>query len=422
MASLPLSIDASQERRDNAKSKDEGFSQSSGGRVSRRRKSLQGEKPKVPSEKFARILAVEDNATELRLLTDILEEDGFQVIGCTSAAEALRQLEPGRFGVGVVDLMLPDLDGIALLQEILKIDPDVRVIIYTGASSFDSVKEALNAGAFGYIEKLSDPSELLRHVHRAARARVGRYAADLEAAVAKRTEELARSNQELQSFASVVAHDLRSPLLTISGYCEILKEEFGSMLPPGAIEYLEQITMAAGRMGRLIDDLLDYSRVGRGRDPMRTVDLHTVVEQVRANLDAAIRDANATIQVDRLPPVRGDQTQLIQLFQNLVGNAIKFRDARPIVVSIRCEVEGAMHRFAVADNGIGIDRKDFERIFRVFQRLHGKEYPGTGIGLALCQKIVERHGGRIWLESQLGQGSTFYFTLPAADPRTDSAG
>jgi len=392
------------------------------GATGRRCEKIRKEKPKVPSEKFARILAVEDNATELRLLTDILEEDGFEVVGCTSAAEALGQLKPGRFGVGVVDLMLPDLDGIALLQEILKIDPDVRVIIYTGASSFDSVKEALNAGAFGYIEKLSDPSELLRHVHRAARARVGRYAADLEAAVAKRTEELARSNQELQSFASVVAHDLRSPLLTISGYCEILKEEFGPLLPQRAIEYLEQITMAAGRMGRLIDDLLDYSRVGRGRDPMRSVDLHVVVEQVRANLDAAIRDANAKIEVDRLPPVRGDQTQLIQLFQNLVGNAVKFRDARPVVVSIRCEAEGAMHRFAIADNGIGIDPKDFERIFRVFQRLHGKEYPGTGIGLALCRKIVERHGGRIWLESQPGQGSTFYFTLPAADPRTDSAG
>lgn len=370
----------------------------------------------MPSEKFARILAVEDSAAELRLLTDILEEDGFQVIGCTSATEAIRQLEPGRFGVGVVDLLLPDLDGIALLQEILKIDPDVRVIIYTGASSFDSVKEALNAGAFGYIEKLSDPGELLRHVHRAARARVGRYAADLEAAVAKRTEELARSNQELQAFASVVAHDLRSPLLTISGYCEILVEEFGLQLPQGAIEYLDHITLAAGRMGRLIDDLLDYSRVGRGRDPMRAVDLHAVVDQVRANLDAAIRDADAKIEVERLPAVRGDQTQLIQLFQNLVGNAVKFRDTRPVVVRIRCEAEGAMHRFAIADNGIGIAPKDFERIFLVFQRLHGKEYPGTGIGLALCQKIVERHGGRIWLESQPGQGSTFYFTLPAADP------
>lgn len=376
----------------------------------------------MPSEKFARILAVEDSAAELRLLTDILEEDGFQVIGCTSATEALRQLEPGRFGVGVVDLLLPDLDGIALLQEILKIDPDVRVIIYTGASSFDSVKEALNAGAFGYIEKLSDPGELLRHVHRAARARVGRYAADLEAAVAKRTEELARSNQELQAFASVVAHDLRSPLLTISGYCEILVEEFGSQLPQGAIEYLDHITMAAGRMGRLIDDLLDYSRVGRGRDPMRAVDLNAVVDQVRANLDAAIRDADATIEVERLPAVRGDQTQLIQLFQNLVGNAVKFRGARPVVVRIRCEAEGAIHRFAIADNGIGIDPKDFERIFRVFQRLHGKEYPGTGIGLALCQKIVERHGGRIWIDSKPGEGSTFYFTLPAVDPRPASGG
>lgn len=368
----------------------------------------------MPSEKFARILAVEDSLAELRLLTDILEEDGFQVVGCTSAAEALVQVEPGRFGVGVVDLKLPDLDGIELLREILKIDPDVRVIIYTGASSFDSVKEALNAGAFGYIEKLSDPGELLRHVHRAARARVGRYAADLEAAVAKRTEELARSNQELQSFASVVAHDLRSPLLTISGYCEILLEEFGSSLPDDAKEYLQQITQAVGRMGRLIDDLLDYSRAGRGRDPMRAVDLNLVAAQVLANLDAAIRNAEASVEIAPLPSVCGDQTQLVQLFQNLIGNALKFRDARPVRVTVGVERQGDFYRFVVADNGIGIDPKDFDRIFQVFQRLHGKEYPGTGIGLALCKKIVERHGGTIWVESQPGQGSVFHFTLPAA--------
>ena len=368
----------------------------------------------MPADRFAHILAVEDSASELRLLCDILEEDGFQVVGCATAQEGLEQVRQDKFGVAVVDLKLPDIDGVTLLAEIHKIDPEVRVIIYTGAASFDSVKGALNEGAFGYVEKLSDPGDLLRQVHRAARSRVGRYAADLETAVANRTEELARSNQELQSFASVVAHDLRSPLLTISGYCEILKEEFGATMPPDGVEYLTHIIGAVERMSKLIEDLLDYSRAGRGREPMRAVDLNGVLKQVQQNLDGPMRAAQASLAADTLPTVAGDQTQMIQLFQNLVGNAVKFRGSEPPVVRVCAEADGKMHCLCVADNGIGIEAKDFERIFQVFQRLHGKEYPGTGIGLALCKKIVERHGGRIWLDSAPGQGTKFYFTLPAA--------
>lgn len=368
----------------------------------------------MPANRFAHILIVEDSPTELRLLCDILEEEGFDVVGCGTAAEGLERVREDKYGVAVVDLKLPDMDGVALLAEIHKIDPEVRVIIYTGAASFDSVKGALNEGAFGYVEKLSDPANLLGQVHRAARARLGRHAANLESAVASRTEELARSNQELQSFASVVAHDLRSPLLTISGYCEILKEEFGATMPADAVEYLTNIVGAVERMSRLIEDLLDYSRAGRGREPMRAVDLNHVVKQAQQNLDGPMRAAEATLVVDTLPTVAGDQTQMVQLFQNLIGNAVKFRGAHPPEVRIRAETDGKLHRLCVADNGIGIEPKDYERIFQVFQRLHGKEYPGTGIGLALCKKIVERHGGRIWIESEPGAGTQFYFTLPGA--------
>ena len=188
----------------------------------------------TPAPRFAEILVVEDTETERHLLCDILQTEGFHAIGCESGKEALRQVRQRRFGVAIVDLRLPDISGTELLEKIRDLDDQVQVIIYTGAASFDSVKEAINLGAFAYVEKLSAPAELLRHVHRALRERVHRYATDLESAVRHRTEQLARSNRELEKFASIVAHDLRSPLLTISGYCQILQEEYKARLDPTA--------------------------------------------------------------------------------------------------------------------------------------------------------------------------------------------
>lgn len=234
---------------------------------------------------------------------------------------------------------------------------------------------------------------------------------DLKRAVELRTEELARSNRELEEFASVVAHDLRSPLLTISGYCQLLSEEYGERLDANALDYIGQVVAAASRMNRLIEDILEYSRVGRSHRPVQPVEMQSVLAQATANLEAAIREHAAVIEVDSLPTIVGDQTQLVQLLQNLIDNGIKFhRDETPRVRITASRVADDW-RFAVEDNGIGIAEEDFEQIFRTFRRLHGREYPGTGIGLAVCRKIVERHKGRIWPVSTLGQGTTFYFTI-----------
>jgi light-regulated signal transduction histidine kinase (bacteriophytochrome) len=175
------------------------------------------------------------------------------------------------------------------------------------------------------------------------------------------------------------------------------------------------------RMQRLIQDLLAYSRVGtRGRE-FKPCDANKVLERSLANLQALVGETHATIDAGPLPTVLGDETQLTQLFQNLIGNALKFRGPEAPRVEVRAEAQGNEWRFQVKDNGIGIDAQYFERIFIIFQRLHGKEeYPGTGIGLSICKKIVERHGGRIGLESQPGQGATFWFTLPAAPPPSHS--
>jgi two-component system, sensor histidine kinase and response regulator len=375
----------------------------------------------MPAERISQVLVVEDSPAELHLLCDILRDEGFRVIGCGSASEALEHVQQRDFGVAVVDLRLSDLSGTQLLERIRGFDDQVRVIIYTGATSYDSVKEALHLGAFAYVEKLSDPSELLRHVRRACRERADRYALYLEQAVAARTEELARSNDELENFASIVAHDLRSPLLTISGYCQLLQEEFGERFGGEANDYLDQIVAGADRMSRLIEDLLEYSRAARSQHLLQCVDMASVLIHVRANLEASIRKQEAQIEVGPMPSVAGDQTQLVQLLQNLIGNAIKFRRQSSPRVRVTASRDGVCWQFAVNDNGIGIENEHFDDIFQTFHRLHGREYPGNGIGLAVCKKIVERHGGRIWLDSVAGQGTTFYFTLPDAGEFTPAS-
>jgi signal transduction histidine kinase len=370
----------------------------------------------VPIDRFSHALIVEDDAAELEQLCTVLEEDGFQVIGCGSAADALLHARQRRFGVAVVDYHVLSVGGTQLLEQLRALDDQIRIIIYTGVASYDSVKEALNSGAFAYLEKLSSPGELLPHIHRACLERVDRYALDLEQAVAFRVEDLARSNRDLEEFASVVAHDLRTPLLTISGFCQLLGDEYGGRLDENARDYLGQIAAGVGRMDCLIEGILEYSRAGRSAAPLRRIDMKSVLDQAIANLDGATREYDAQIEVGPLPNVIGDPTQLIQLFQNLLGNAMKFhRDVPPRINVSAAPIEDTW-RFAVEDNGIGIAEEHFEQIFRTFKRLNGREYPGTGIGLSVCRKIVERHRGRIWLASTVGQGTTFYFTISNQPP------
>jgi signal transduction histidine kinase len=232
--------------------------------------------------------------------------------------------------------------------------------------------------------------------------------------LSRRAHDLARSNAELQQFAYVASHDLQEPLRMISSYTQLLMRRYGAMFDQDAKAFMAFIVDGAARMKQLIEDLLAYSRVGtRGRDPEPT-DAQGALEQALANLRAAVEATGATVTNDALPTVRADASQLVQLFQNLVGNALKFRGRDAPRIHVGAQRKDTEVVLSVRDNGIGIDPQYFERIFVIFQRLHSKaEYDGTGIGLAICKKIVDRHGGRIWVESQPGQGSTFYCTLPA---------
>jgi light-regulated signal transduction histidine kinase (bacteriophytochrome) len=229
-------------------------------------------------------------------------------------------------------------------------------------------------------------------------------------------DELDRSNKELEQFAYVASHDLREPLRMMTGFAQSLEKRYRGRLDEAADEYIHFIVDGAARMQRLIDDILIYSRVGTRGVPFEPVDLNTVLGEVRLNLQAAIDETGARITADSLPTIEADPTQMQQVFQNLISNGIKFHRENEIpAVHVSASQAGGEWLFSVRDNGIGMDPELFGRLFVLFQRLHPPDkYPGTGVGLAVTKKIIERHGGRIWVESRPGEGSVFFFGLPAA--------
>ena len=237
----------------------------------------------------------------------------------------------------------------------------------------------------------------------------------VNAALQRSNESLARSNDDLERFAFVASHDLQEPLRMITVYSQLLIKSYPGD-PIGDVKmYIDYVVGGTRRMRELLADLLAYSEIGaRPEEPGSAIDLNVVMKKAMQNLKASIDETGATITADRLPTVSAHEGHFLPLFQNLIGNAIKYRSAQPPRIHISVEEEaGGQLRFAVADNGIGIDPEYREKIFVPFKRLHGKDIPGTGIGLAICQRLIERYGGRIWVESAVGQGATFIFTLPS---------
>jgi light-regulated signal transduction histidine kinase (bacteriophytochrome) len=219
----------------------------------------------------------------------------------------------------------------------------------------------------------------------------------------------------LERFAYIASHDLQEPLRAIAGYCKLLQNRYQGKLDPSADEFLTHAVDGATRMKALIDGLLSYSRVRTRGSHLESTDCNAVLDEALSNLRLSIEDSSAKVTRNGMPSVLADKTQLVELFQNLIGNAIKYHNQRAPEVHVEAHVNNGEWIFSVRDNGIGIKPNDLENIFDMFQRLHPRDvYPGTGIGLAICKRIVERLGGRIWAESQPGMGSTFYFTIPKA--------
>jgi signal transduction histidine kinase len=229
----------------------------------------------------------------------------------------------------------------------------------------------------------------------------------------QKSQELTRSNDDLKEFAYAVSHDLQEPLRVVAGFVQLLGKRYKGRFDRNADDFIEYTVEGVKRMQLMIKDLLEYSQVGTKGRAFRPTDCSSVVRQAVANLKAAVEESRAAVTFDNLPTIMADEMQMIRLFQNLIGNAIKFKDGGTPEVRISAEKKEDYWIFSVRDNGIGMDPKYLDKIFAVFQRLHTREdYAGTGIGLAVCKKIVERHGGRIWVESEPGRGSTFFFTLP----------
>lgn len=236
----------------------------------------------------------------------------------------------------------------------------------------------------------------------------------IEEQLRSKQNELVRSNEDLQQFAYIASHDLQEPLRMVASYTQLLEKRYGEVLDNEGLEYIRFAVDGATRMGNLIRDLLAFSRAGSPETrPFEPVSMEAVVEWALMNLHSAIQESHAVITYDVMPRVTGDEGRLAQVLQNLIGNSIKYRGAEPPRIRISAEAEGGYWHFCVADNGLGFEPRFADRIFGVFKRQHGKEYPGTGIGLAIAKRIIERHGGRIWAQSEPGKGSRFCFTLPA---------
>jgi light-regulated signal transduction histidine kinase (bacteriophytochrome) len=237
-------------------------------------------------------------------------------------------------------------------------------------------------------------------------------------ALVQQAEDLARSNQELEQFAYVSSHDLQEPLRKITTYAQLLEEKYRDNLEPETKKFIENIGVSVARMRNLINALLTYSRLDKSDQKSEPIDLNQIVREVMSDMESVIAEKKVTIVRDPLPTVQWNAFHAQQIFQNLLGNAVKFQGAEPPLVLISCVTQEQEWLLSVRDNGIGIDKQYSDQIFKVFQRLHPRHvYPGTGIGLAICKKIVEQRKGRIWVESETGKGSTFYFTLPRTDFR-----
>lgn len=310
-------------------------------------------------------------------------------------------------GMGV--LLVTVIGGLSLLLHRLLIAPLANLADHTRQVASGDFEHEIAVDGPRETVQLGEDVNAMRH-------RIVQELATLDAA----KTELQRSNSELEQFAYVASHDLQEPLRKVASFCQLLQRRYGGQLDERADQYIDFAVDGAKRMQGLINDLLAFSRVGRMTREQTLIDLNEVVRQVVDSFSDRIEETRALVVAENLPSVRGEATLLSAVFQNLISNALKFRGSSDPVVTIEAERDGDLWKFTVHDNGIGIEPEYADRIFVIFQRLHPKDaYPGTGIGLAMCRKIVEYHGGTIWLKTDVDSGTSFEFTLPVAPELVD---
>jgi signal transduction histidine kinase len=374
----------------------------------------------------ARLLIVDDEVAQMQALCDTLTDQGYETIGCGSGAAALNVLRRTPVDLLLADLMMPELDGIALLRAAQQIDPTLVGVIMTGEGTIASAVEAMRSGAFDYVLKPFKLSAVVPVLGRAlAMRRLRIDNAALERQLREHAAELEAANRELDAFTRSASHDLRTPLVGVIGLTALLRDHPGARLEPEQREWLAEIERSARQMGRLIDDLMRLSQLGRQVLSLQTVDVaalvHEVLDELRARQPSP-RDVQ--LQVDALPPATADASLLRQVFVNLLSNAYKFtRQVEQPAIHVGCEAQGLDPRvYFVRDNGAGFDMAHAGQLFEAFQRLHRADaFEGSGVGLSIVQRIVQRHGGRVWADAAPGRGATFYFTLQGTPDRGAAA-
>lgn len=404
----------------------------------------------------AKILVVDDSQVIRKTLNKRLQAQGYAVTEANSGAEALELLKKEAFDLILLDVIMPEMNGNETLQEIRKLfgPAQLPVIMSTAMDQSDDMVVSFRLGASDYVTKpINFPvlqarvatqialkrsadrlqreiqdrrqaQEQLKLANESLERRVAERTADLQKAkddMETQAEELARFNSELQDFAFVASHDLQEPLRKIQAFGDRLKSKFADALSDTGRDYIARMQNAADRMSELVSDLLSFSRVTTLSRPFERVDLGEAAQAAFSEFSSEVKAAKAELELGALPTIDADRSQIRQLLVNLIDNALKFR--RPEVpprIRIHAEIDGENCRLTVEDNGIGFDSKYTDRIFRVFQRLHGRdEYSGTGIGLAICRKLVERHGGSIDASGKPGEGASFTVTLPLRNTQSE---
>jgi len=360
-----------------------------------------------------RILYLRDNCEEVDRVIHGLKKE--TIANKTDIVDTLEHFSSAiserRFDIILANSSLTGLNGSALAIA-QKHAPDIPFIYLTETMNED-ITAGLDSGLTDCVLK-HDLSRLGFTIRRSLRDAEERLRCKrTEEQLKEFTEELMRSNAELQRFAYVASHDLQEPLRRMANFAELLQKKYSEALDETADKYINYIVDGAKRMQRLIQDLLQFSRVSRSEFTFEKVDFNKLVKEILEDYEFEIQRMNAVVTVDRLPEQSANPLYMRQLFQNLISNALKFRRTNPHEIRISAIRKNGVIEYSVRDNGIGIDSKFADRIFVVFYRLHSMEkYSGTGIGLSICKRIVEKHGGNIWVDSKKNQGTTFYFTLP----------
>ncbi|MCE3280023.1 MAG: response regulator receiver sensor signal transduction histidine kinase [Bacteroidetes bacterium] len=377
-------------------------------------------------ESPVKILLVDDRKENLLSLSLTLTNLNYTLVEANSGREALKiLLKEQDFAIILMDVQMPILNGFETAElirqsEKLKYIPIIFLTADNKAS--DNIFKGYKAGAVDYMLKPYIPEVLKAKVEvfvelykKNKELRIqGEHLRVLNLKLEQRSNDLMRNVQELEKFAYVASHDLQEPLRTITSYIQLLQKKFSNKLDPEAIEFMEFVVNGSKRMKTLINDLLEYSRINSAESKFEKVDCNDILFEVSQNLQNSIKDSDAKIEIENLPVIKANKMHMVQLFQNLIGNSLKFKSERQPVIKVKAKKIEGYYLFSVEDNGIGIKKEYSTKIFEIFQRLHSMQhYPGTGIGLAICMKIVQKLGGEIWMESEYGKGTTFLFTVRA---------